>query len=171
MKHAKNPDAAFDLSGVARLKDLPTAPTCVGDIMTHNPVTMSPHDSFRESIGLMANRPFRHFPVVEPDGQLAGVISDRDLLRVLSREPNWESTTVADVMTQNTVTVQPETPLSTAIVEMLARRINCLPVVDTQGRVCGIVTSTDLLNTFQQVQRLLECLERVDGNGRNGSKV
>ena len=125
--------------------------------MTPNPITMSPNDSFRETIGLMANRPFRHFLVVEPDGQLAGVISDRDLLRVLARDPNWESTTVADVMTRNTVTVQPETPLSAAIMEILARRINCLPVVDTQGWVCGIVTSTDLLNAFQQVQRLLEC--------------
>lgn len=168
MNKGNSLDRVVDLSGVARLKDLPAAPTCVGDIMTPNPVTMSPRDSFRESIGLMANRPFRHFLVVEPDGQLAGVISDRDLLRVLARDPHWESTKVADVMTRNTVTVQPETPLSTAIVEILARRINCLPVVDTQGRVCGIVTSTDLLNTFQQVQRLLECLERVDGSGRNG---
>jgi CBS-domain-containing membrane protein len=38
---------------------------------------------------------------------------------------------------------------------MLAKRINCLPVIDDEGSVCGIVTSTDLLKSYQQVLELV----------------
>lgn len=131
-------------------------PTCVADLMTSRVVTLAPHHTFGEAVCLMANRPFRHFLVVHPDGRLAGVLSDRDLLRVLGRTPVWQSKTVGEVMTRDTVTVNPETPLSTAVEEMLGRRINCLPVVDHKGKVCGIVTSTDLLAAFQKIQASLE---------------
>ncbi len=138
----------------------PTIPMCVGELMTSRLVTLSPDHTFKEAVGLMTNRPFRHFLVLEKNGQLAGVISDRDLMRVLARDPDWESTTVSEVMTRDPLTVQPETPLSSAVVEVLARRINCLPVVGMDGRACGIVTSTDLLQAFQQVQARLEDVQQ-----------
>ena len=93
---------------------------------------------------------------MEKDGKLAGVISDRDLLRALNRKPDWSKTIVGEVMTRETVTVQPKTSLSDAVGKMLGRRINCLPVVDERGKVCGILTSTDLLVTFQRIQVHLE---------------
>ena len=61
-------------------------------------------------------------------------------------------------MTRTTITVHPDTPLSTAIDEMLLHRINCLPVVDDKECVLGIVTSTDLLRVLKATQT---CLERV----------
>jgi CBS-domain-containing membrane protein len=39
---------------------------------------------------------------------------------------------------------------------MVAKRINCLPVIDDDGRVCGIVTSTDLLKSYQQLLELVQ---------------
>jgi CBS-domain-containing membrane protein len=39
---------------------------------------------------------------------------------------------------------------------MLAKRINCLPVIDAEGRVCGILTCTDLLKAYATVQALVE---------------
>ncbi len=126
--------------------------------MTKKVVTMSTNVTFGEAIGLMANRPFRHFLVVESDGRLAGVISDRDLLRILARTPEWQKTTVSEVMSKATVTVHPETPLSMAIDEMLSHRINCLPVIDDKELVCGIITSTDLMHVLRNTQA---CLERI----------
>ncbi len=105
---------------------------------------------------MMANNSFRHFPVVEDNAHLAGVVSDRDLLRAMNLSKDWNSTTVAQIMTQNVVKVRRETPLSAAVEEILTRRINCLPVVEDNDRVCGIVTSTDLLKAFQQVQKRFE---------------
>lgn len=131
---------------------------CVGDIMTKKVITMSMEVTFGEAVGLMANRPFRHFLVVESNGRLAGVISDRDLLRILARTPDWQKTTVCNVMSKAPVTVHPETPLSAAIDEMLSHRINCLPVVDDQELVRGIITSTDMMHVLRNTQA---CLERV----------
>jgi CBS domain-containing protein len=88
----------------------------------------------------MANSPFRHFLVIHADGRLAGVFSDRDVLRALGRTPNWQAKNVSGVMTHQVFTVTPETPLSVAALEMLSRRINCLPVVGNDGKG-GIITS------------------------------
>lgn len=153
-----NPQKKIDVTvpPEARKPYLTQPPTRVGDVMTTAVVTLSPHHTFPDAIALMANRPFRHFLVVEENLQLVGVVSDRDLLRALARIRNWQSTTVSDIMTKDTVTVQPDTPLSVAVETMLERRINCLPVVADKGTVCGVLTSTDLLAAYQRLQTSLE---------------
>jgi CBS domain-containing membrane protein len=64
--------------------------------------------------------------------------------------------TVQEIMKPQVVAVRPETPLSAATTVMLQHRINCVPVLDDEKRLCGIVTSTDLLRVFQQVQEEIE---------------
>ena len=133
------------------------APLRVGEVMTKDVVSLYPGQSFCEAMGLMANRPFRHIVVIHPNGRLAGVISDRDLLRVMGAATDWKEKRVSDVMTQDVFTVFPETPLSVAVREFLARRINCLPVLyDENKQVCGILTSTDLLNVLAKFQISIE---------------
>ncbi|MBI3301563.1 MAG: CBS domain-containing protein [Deltaproteobacteria bacterium] len=130
--------------------------TRVEEVMTREVVTLSPGHSFQEAITLVARHRFRHLLVVNENRHIAGVVSDRDLLRFMIREPHWDAATVAEVMKADPVTVRPDAPLSTAIAEMLTRRINCLPVVDEEGRVRGILTSTDLLRAFQKMQEWIE---------------
>lgn len=149
-------EALPDLPHLTKVEGAAAAPTRIDEVMTCAVVTLSPEQSFQEALSLIARHRFRHLLVVDTESRLAGVISDRDLLRFMIREPHWDSTPVAEVMRAHPVTVRPETPLSTAIAEMLTRQINCLPVVDGEGRVCGILTSTDLLRTFQQVQERIE---------------
>ena len=129
----------------------PSLPRCVADVMTRQLVTVAPEQSFGEAVGIMANRPYRHLLVVRPDGRLAGVISDRDLLRKIAATNDWKTKTVEEVMTRKVLTVTPETSLSVAAQEIVARRINCLPVLDEKDRLCGIVTSTDLLNAYEKL--------------------
>lgn len=133
-----------------------TMPTRVADIMTRELVTLSPENTFGEAVQLMADSPFRHFPVLHADGRLAGIFSDRDVLRVLGRTRNWQEKVVNSVMTHNVVTVKPQTLLSTAASEILFHQVNCLPVIDEDGKVCGILTSTDLLKAFRKIQAVLE---------------
>ncbi len=130
--------------------------TSVADVMTTKLTTLSPHYTFGEAVQLMANSPFRHFLVINADRTLAGVFSDRDVLRALGRTPNWQAKAVSGVMTRYVVTVNPQTPLSIAARLMLERRINCLPVLEDDGKVCGILTSTDLLSIYQKMQASLE---------------
>ena len=131
----------------------------VADIMTIKLTTLSPHHTFGEAVQLMTNSPFRHFLVINADRTLAGVFSDRDVLRALGRTPNWQAKTVSGVMTRYVVTVSPKTPLSVAANLMLTRRINCLPVIEDDGKVCGILTSTDLLSIYQRMQASLEATQ------------
>jgi CBS domain-containing protein len=134
----------------------PVPPTTVADVMTREVVTLNSEQTFGEAMAMLANRPFRHFLVIDPNSKLAGVISDRDMLRVMGNTTDWKTKKIADVMTRDVYTVSPETPLSTAVHEIVAHRINCLPVLDRDEKVCGIITSTDLLGAFEKLQSSLE---------------
>jgi CBS domain-containing protein len=118
-------------------------------------VTLSPHHSFNDVANLMNDRYFRHCVVVDQGGVVIGVISDRDILRALARNPNSRSKSLDQIMTKQPVTVKRNTAIIDAVGKMLAKRINCLPVIDDDGRVCGIVTSTDLLKSYQQLLELM----------------
>jgi acetoin utilization protein AcuB len=131
-------------------------PLTVGDVMTRHVVTLSSHHSISDAVTLMAKHSFRHFLVVDTPGRLLGVVSDRDILRVLARTTNWHNTSVSQFMSQDLITVKVDTDISLAVGKMLSKRINCLPVVDDDNNVCGIITSTDLLKVFRSIQESLE---------------
>jgi acetoin utilization protein AcuB len=134
----------------------PTIPTQVSDVMTHDITTMQPEQSFAEVVGLMATHSFRHLLVVDSDEHLHGVVSDRDVLRALSRTPDWSKKSVSEIMTRDSITITPECAITTAVRLMLEKRINCLPVIGPDGRVSGILTSTDLLIAYEKVQQQIE---------------
>ena len=146
---AADPSTATESDALGRCR-------CVADVMTHKTVTLSPHHGLAEAVSLMADRHFRHIVVADTGGQILGVISDRDILRTLARTSNWQVKDVGQIMTRDPITVKPKTPLSVAVAKIVAKRINCLPVLDDEGKVCGILTSTDLLKSYQ---KLLESLE------------
>jgi two-component system chemotaxis response regulator CheY len=131
-------------------------PLKVSDLMTRDTLSLRPDQNFAEVVALMANRSIHHMIVVDAEERLQGVISDRDVLRALSRTPDWSKKSVGEIMTREPITAMPATPISAAIKSMIVKRINCLPVVGADGRVCGILTSTDLLNAYEKIQVRLE---------------
>ena len=154
MNHRINPKLADEQA--APLGDSTiVGPTEVADVMTAKVVTLSPHHSFSEVANLMNDRYFRHCVVVDARGQIVGVISDRDILRALARNPNARSKSLDQIMTHNPVTVRRNTPIAEAVRKIVSKRINCLPVVEEDGSVCGIVTSTDLLKSYQQLLEMM----------------
>ena len=68
--------------------------------MTAKVITLLPSNSLNEAIAMMANNLFRHFIVVELDGQLAGVVSDRDLLRAMNHRRDCADLKISEFMTQ-----------------------------------------------------------------------
>jgi CBS domain-containing protein len=131
-------------------------PTEVADVMTGKVVTLSAHHSFNDAVNPMNDRYFRHCVVVDGQTKPIGVISDRDILRALARNPNSRSKSLDQIMTLNPITVKRNTPIIDAVSKILFKRINCLPVVEDDGTVCGIVTSTDLLRSYQQLLTLVQ---------------
>ncbi|HEY7167175.1 MAG TPA: CBS domain-containing protein [Candidatus Binatia bacterium] len=132
-----------------------SAMRCVADVMTHEVLSLTPQHNFADAVNLIANRHFRHFVVVEQD-RVVGVVSDRDILRGLARTDNWQRKEICEFMSVDPITVAPDMALSAAISKMLAHRINCLPVIEANGKPCGILTTSDLLKSYETLLRSLE---------------
>ena len=83
--------------------------------------------------------------VVCDGGRVAGMFTERDVLRrVVSERRDPATVTVGDVMTKEVLCCTPDTTLDEARGAMKNRRIRHLPVVDGEGRLCGVVSIGDL---------------------------
>jgi CBS domain-containing membrane protein len=128
--------------------------TCVGDVMTANPKTLGRNDRLKVADDLLQAERIRHLPVLDDDGNLAGIVTQRDLfhsglVRALgfgtaARDRMLDSILVKDVMTNDVVTTTSDTSLADAASLMAERKIGCLPVVDDDALV-GILTEGDFV--------------------------
>jgi CBS domain-containing membrane protein len=128
----------------------------VADIMTRNVRTLREHDKLSDIAKQMGEYHFRHLPV-EEDGKLVGLVSQRDLLRLTgnARERTElaqklgkkidEITSVEDLMHKDVRAVTPRTPLLQAAQMLLDTKAGCLPVVDTDHTIIGIITEYDFV--------------------------
>jgi acetoin utilization protein AcuB len=132
-----------------------TSPKFVGDVMITEVKTLTPDQTFADVVSLLAGNNFHHI-IVAVDGYLMGVLSDRDVYRQLGRVSDWTAKKVGEIMSTNSVTVSPAMPLSQAAEEMLLRRVSCLPVVADGGKLVGLLTSTDIIRLYQDLQRKVE---------------
>jgi CBS domain-containing protein len=123
----------------------------VGEIMTAQVTTLAPESSLLDAVNLFAECGFRHILVLDANGALAGVLSDRDALRFMARTRDAKGTVVASIMTREPATATRDMAVVDAIDVVVFHRINCLPVVDEAGKVCGILTTTDLLGAFHNL--------------------
>ncbi|HTN74448.1 MAG TPA: CBS domain-containing protein [Pirellulaceae bacterium] len=135
------------LQGLAALGDLGSQSWNAEHVMTRNPICTLPTTTAYELVQIFHARQFRHLLVADVDHRLVGVVSDRDVLRCfrLGSAPEREELEricVAQLMSHDVITIEPQTPLAEAVTIMLTHGINCLPVV-SDGKLAGILTSTD----------------------------
>jgi CBS domain-containing membrane protein len=116
----------------------------LGDMMTTNVKTMREDDSLSLADWGMVVSEVRHLPVVDGAGRLIGLVSDRDVLRASARQPT-EPISVASVMTRDVQTCLPTMPAVEAAVQLLRSKHSALPIVDADGVLLGIVTTTDFV--------------------------
>lgn len=130
--------------------------------MTRDVVTVEQHATILEAADLMAKRNIRHLPIVEKDGTLIGIVTDRDVRSAmpsafLSDEENHRvrgrlsKLTVADIMTRKLVTVRPSNTLEDALLLMHRIPVGAFPVVDQQGKLKGIISVRDVMRAFINV--------------------
>jgi acetoin utilization protein AcuB len=101
--------------------------------------TIAPRESAGAALERMRRTRIRHL-IVQDGEKIVGVVSDRDL-----RASQRRRQTVEDVMSSPAMTCSPDTTLRQAANLLRGRTIGCLPVV-ADGRIAGIVTTTDLLD-------------------------
>lgn len=128
----------------------------VSEWMTKKPMTISSDTSIVEAHRVLREYEIRHLPVVDADGKLLGLVSDHDIGTVVVQSldaPNRPLGDVTKVMTEDILTVRPEDDLATASLVMHNRKIGCLPVVDGDEILVGIITTHDLLEVLVALLR------------------
>ena len=122
----------------------------VSNRMSRPAVTIRQDADFQKALSLMQEKKLRRLPVVDDDGQLVGIVVERDLL-VAAMRYLQSRVEISDVMTRNVVSVGPDTDLNEVARTMLERKIGGLPVVE-DGRLVGIITESDIFKRFVELQ-------------------
>lgn len=129
--------------------------TPISSIMTKDVITLNHSDSLETAARLFKSKKIRHIPVVSGD-QIIGMLSYTDLLRIsfadtISQEEEsvnvmvYNMFTIEQVMAKNLVKVTSSTTIK-EVAEILSKKeFHALPVVDN-GKLVGILTTTDLIN-------------------------
>ncbi len=133
----------------------------IGDVMTRNVYTVREWEELGLTSDLMRFRRFRHLPVLDSHDKVVGLISRMDLMEHAAKPGNPRLVPVYDVMTRPPVTISVDGDTDEAIRLMLSKHIHSLPVLDGEGKLCGIVTDSDLLGALSGQRLPLENLTDV----------
>ena len=141
---------------ISRVYMIEGIPDTVADLMTRKVVTVSEQDTLARAERGMDQFHFRHLPVVD-EGKLIGLVSRSDLLHASSsflsdkaaeRDKVIHELPVEKIMQHDVVTVNPGDALVDAARLMWQGRLGCLPVVEDDEKLVGIVTPADFLKLF-----------------------
>lgn len=152
-------------------------PKTVADAMSHDPIVVQPETPLKEAIQILVDRRISGLPVVNPTGKLVGIVSESDLMWqetgvtppayimfldsviFLKNPATYErdlhkalGQTVGEVMSSDPLTISPEKPLRAAAQLMHERKIHRLPVLDSSGKVIGILTRGDIVRAMAAEQ-------------------
>ncbi len=128
----------------------------VGQFMTTDLFTVRPGDLVDLAASVMEWEHIRHVPVEDEDGKLVGLLTHRDLLRLVARGGQKKEVLVDEMMVRDPITVSRKTPTLEALRKMREKNVGCLPVVE-DDRLVGIITASDLIRVSSKLlERFLE---------------
>jgi len=129
----------------------------VEDCMTPNPICGQPDMPVAEAQALMQQHRFRHLPILDADGKLVGLITQRSLIQAVpsgmkSVSPAAINYALAKikahhVMVKNVITIGEDVALEEAARIMADRKIGCLPVM-RDGVLAGIISDNDIFDVM-----------------------
>lgn len=144
----------------------------VKDRMTTNVITASLKTDVEEAYELMKKHSIRRLPVVDEEGALLGIVTDRDTRQMLIP---WKSSkeerefyyfasevTVGEIMTSDVITVRTNTDVAEVARLIYNHKIGGLPVVDDEKKVVGIITEMDILAMFIEMMGIIGASSRID---------
>jgi CBS domain-containing membrane protein len=131
----------------------------VSEIMVGSPVTLKPDDTLDLANDIISLGRIRHIPVVD-GSKLIGLISERDLIGAATsrifglnqkrKSALLKSVLIKEIMRKRVVTVDPDTPITTAAHLMADKKIGCVPVL-SDGALVGLLTTTDVLRYVEEL--------------------
>lgn len=122
----------------------------VSDYMSRPVRSVMADENHHSALRLVQDNALHHVPVTDGDNKLVGILAERDLLLAAA---HYLQTPVraGEVMHRDVITASPDLPLEEAARRMLAHNIGCLPVVDDENRLLGIITESDLFRALINV--------------------
>lgn len=145
------PIHAWDDASAGSSEDWRGSYRTVGQVMTRDVFTVHPEDLVDLAASLMSWKHVRHVPVEDMEGRLVGLVSHRTVLRLIAdgmlhATEQREPVAVRQIMKPSPITARADTTVLEAITQMRRHRVSCLPVVDDDNRLVGIVTERDFLD-------------------------
>jgi acetoin utilization protein AcuB len=132
----------------------------VRERMSTKPVTISADLSIIEALRVMRQNQVRRLPVLDREGKMVGIVSEKDLLyaspspatslSIYEMHDLLSRLRVSELMTTDLITVTPDIPLEEAACIMADNKIGGLPVVEN-GHLVGIITETDIFKVFLEL--------------------
>jgi acetoin utilization protein AcuB len=132
----------------------------VRERMSTRPVTIQADTSITEALKVMRQHGVRRLPVMDGEGQMIGIVSEKDLLyaspspatslSIYEMHYMLTQLKVTELMTADVVTITPDTPLEEAARIMADNKIGGLPVI-RDGKLVGIITETDIFKVFLEM--------------------
>ncbi len=147
------------------------------DVMSEGVVTTTPDESLKHAASKMVQARVSGLPVLDEEGMLIGIITEADFLRheanreaggtsllgaLFERRQPPEPLTVGESMTRNPVVVLPDVTLAEAARLMASKGVKRLPVVDTEGKLMGIISRADVVAAFTRPDEVIEDEIRED---------
>lgn len=130
------------------------------DSKGHEVYSVRPDTSVLDALRLMADKGIGAVLVLEEDGGIAGIMSERDYARKITLKGKTAAETlVSEIMTKDVITVSPEQKIEECMTVMVDKRIRHLPVLDA-GKLIGILSIGDVVKEMISEQKfLIEQLE------------
>ncbi len=132
----------------------------VRERMSTKPVTISADVSITEALRVMRRNQVRRLPVLDREGKMVGIVSEKDLLyaspspatslSIYEMHDLLSRLRVSELMTTDLITVTPDIPLEEAARIMADNKIGGLPVMEN-GNLVGIITETDVFKVFLEL--------------------
>jgi CBS domain-containing protein len=129
----------------------------VQEVMTRNPTTTTRETRVKHAAKTLSELHISSLPVVDDDGRVCGVVSEADLIRdafvpdarahmiVGEHGDDPVQNVVDEVMTQHAITAHETTDIADVTELMTSTGVRCLPVIDDDGRLVGVVSRSDLV--------------------------
>jgi len=139
----------------------------VQSVMTANPACCTATTPLREVARMMLDHDCGEIPVVDAANTPIGVVTDRDIaVRIVAEGRDGNSCKAADIMSAPVVTVRADSSLADCCDTMERHQIRRVPVVDSAGRMCGIVSLADVALAGRD-QKTAEVVKEVSEPARH----
>ena len=135
----------------------------VSDLMTQAAVTDAPDDTLAEAAAKMRQQQTGSLLIMEGDS-LSGIVTERDVLKVVGSGQDPKNVSLRDVMTRDPVTVDPDSSIQDAARIMFDKWFRHLPVTTPDGNVVGIISLRDLLSLVAEGMKEPAHLQTLTGH-------